>query len=81
MSDRKIAPPMDPIDPSDHLTSARLANPIPSRLSFPLQWNYVINSPSVKYMSDRKIASPMDPIDPSDHQKFAMLANPVPSRL
>ena len=64
-----------PIDPSDHLTFAMLANPIPSRLSFPLQWNYVINSPSVKYMSDRKIASPMDPIDPLDHLTFAMLAN------
>ena len=80
MSDRKIASPMDPIDPSDHLTCVMLANPISLRLSFPLQWNYVITPASVKHMSDRKIASPMVPIDPSDHLKFAMLANPVPSR-
>ena len=61
-----MASPMDPIDPSDYLTFAMLANPIPSRLSFPLQWNYVINSPSVKYMHNRKMASPMDLIGPSD---------------
>ena len=28
MSDRKIASPMDPIDPSDRLTFAMLANPV-----------------------------------------------------
>ena len=66
MSDRKMASSMDPIDPSDHLTFAMLANPIHSRPPFPLQWNYIINSPSVKNISDRKIASPMDPIDGSD---------------
>ena len=70
-----------PMDPSDYLTFPMLANPIPSRLSFPLQWNYVINSASVKYMSDRKIASAMDSIDPSNHLIFVMLAKPIPSRL
>ena len=75
-----MASPMDPIDPSDYLTFTMLANPIPSRLSFPLQCNYVINSPSVKYMSDRKMACPMDPIDTSDHLTFAMLTNPIHSR-
>ena len=64
MSDRKMASPMDPMDPSDHLIFPMLGNPILSRLCFPLQWNYVINSPSVKYMSNRKMASPMDPILP-----------------
>ena len=77
MSDRTMASPMDPIDPSNHLTFAMLANPIHSRPSFPLQWNYVINLPSVKNMSDRKIASPMDPVVPSDHLTFAKLANPA----
>ena len=32
LSDRKIACPMDPIDPSDHLTFGMLVNPLASRL-------------------------------------------------
>ena len=77
MSDRKIACPMDPIDPSDHLTFAILAIPLASRLYCLALCNYVI-SPSVKYLFDRKIACPMDP---SDHLTFAILANPLASRL
>ena len=62
LSDRKIASPMDPIDPSDYLTFAMLANAFPSRMYSLALCNYVI-SPSVKYWSDRKIACPIDPLD------------------
>ena len=72
MSDCKIACLMDPIDPSDHLTFAMLANPLASRLYCIALCNYVI-SPSVKYLSDRKIPCPMDPIDPSDHLHLPFL--------
>ena len=80
LSEHKIDCPMDPIDPSDHLTFAMLADPLASRQCSPTLCNYVI-SPSVKYLFDRKIACPMDPIDPSDHLTFAMLVNPLASRL
>ena len=80
LSDRKVACPMDPINPSDHLTFGMLANPLASRLGSLAFCNNVI-SLSVKYLSDRKIACPMDPIGPSDHLTFAILANPLASRL
>ena len=80
LSDRKIACPMDPINPSDHLTFGMLSNPLASRLCSLALCNNVI-SPSVKYLSDLKISCPIDPIDPSDHLTFGMLANPLASRL
>ena len=80
LSDRKIACPMDPIDPSDNLTFGMLANPLASRLCSLAFCNNVI-SPSVKYLSDRKIPCPMDRSDPSDHLTLPILANRLSSRL
>ena len=44
LSDRKVSCPMDPMDPSDHLTFAMLANPLASRLYYLALCNYVIYS-------------------------------------
>ena len=62
LSDRKIACPKDPIDPSYHLTFAILANHLASRLYCIALCNYVIST-SVKYLSDSKIACSIDPSD------------------
>ena len=72
LSDGKFACPMDPIDPSDHLTFGMLASPLASRLCSLALCNYVI-SPSVKYLSEHKMACPIDPLGTRHEQlKLAM---------
>ena len=53
LSDRKIACPMDPIDPSDNLTFVMLANPLASRLYHLELCNYVIYSSLIQFIFNR----------------------------